>query len=169
MQITTIQSKIHEIRGIKVMLDFDLAKLYQVPTKSLNLAVKRNLRRFPEDFMFQLTKSEWESLRFQFETLETGRGKFPKYLPYAFTEQGLAMLSGLLHSETAVEMNISIMRAFVIMRQFALSHKELSEKLVELENLYNRQFKDVYDAINYLLQKDQLQTNQLNRKKIGYK
>ncbi len=151
------------------MLDYDLAQLYQVPTKSLNLAVKRNLRRFPEDFRFQLSKPEWESLRFQFETLESGRGKFPKYLPYAFTEQGLAMLSGILNSAIAIEMNISIMRAFVIMRQFALSHKELSDKLAELEKLYKRQFKDIAEAINYLLQKDQQQTNQHNRKKIGYK
>ena len=118
--------------------------------------------------MFQLTKPEWESLRFQFETLEKGKGKFSKYLPYAFTEQGLAMLSGLLNSEIAIEMNISIMRAFVIMRQFALSHQELSEKLAKLEKLYKRKFKDVEEAINYLLNKDQLQIDQHNRKKIGY-
>ena len=163
MQITTIQSKIHEIRGIKVLLDFDLAKLYQVPTKSLNLAVKRNLKRFPEDFMFQLTKPEWESLRFQIETLETGRGKYPKYLPYAFTEQGLAMLSGLLHSEIAIEMNISIMRAFVLIRQFALSHMEITAKLKELEKMYDQQFNSIAQAIDYLLKKDQVQVDQQNR------
>ena len=94
-EIQVIQSKIYEIRGVKVMLDKDLAELYQVTTGNLNKAVKRNIRRFPSDFMFQLTKEEWDSLRFQIGILETGRGKYTKFLPYAFTEQGLAMLSGV--------------------------------------------------------------------------
>jgi len=112
MELKLIQNKIHELRGQKIMLDFDLASLYEVQTKSLNLAVKRNVKRFSDDFMFQLTKPEWEilrvqnetsnSLRLQNETLDKGRGKHTKYLPYAFTEQGLAMLSGILNSDKAM-------------------------------------------------------------------
>ena len=98
MELLIIQNKIFEIRGHKIMLDFDLALLYEVETKALNLAVKRNFQRFPSDFMFQLTNEEWNSLRLQIETLNKGRGKHTKYLPYAFTEQGLAMLSGILNS-----------------------------------------------------------------------
>ena len=109
--IQIIQSKIYEIRGVKVMLDRDLAELYQVTTGNLNKAVKRNIRRFPPDFMFQLTKEEWDSLRFQIGILEVGRGKYTKFLPHAFTEQGLAMLSGVLNSDIAIDVNISIMRA----------------------------------------------------------
>ena len=105
------------VRGVKVMLDKDLAELYQVTTGNLNKAVKRNISRFPSDFMFQLTKEEWDSLRFQFGILETGRGKYTKYLPHAFTEQGLAMLSGVLNSKIAINVNISIMRAFVALRK----------------------------------------------------
>jgi hypothetical protein len=179
MQLQQIETKIYEIRGQKVMLDFDLAEMYEVQTKNLNLAVKRNINRFPKDFMFQLNKTEWEVLRLQIvtsnsqrlqiETLETGRGKYTKYLPHAFTEQGLAMLSGILNSEKAIEVNIAIMRAFVFMRQYALTHKDLTEKLRELETKYDKQFKDVYDAINFLLQKDKQQTNQQSRKRIGFK
>ena len=111
--IQIIQSKIYEIRGQRVMLDRDLAELYQVTTGNLNKAVKRNIRRFPPDFMFQLTKEEWDSLRFQIGILEVGRGKYTKFLPHAFTEQGLAMLSGVLNSDIAIDVNISIMRAFI--------------------------------------------------------
>ncbi len=178
MQLQQIETKIYDIRGQKVMLDFDLAEMYEVQTKNLNLAVKRNINRFPKDFMFQLSKTEWEVLRLQIltsnsqrlqiETLETGRGKYTKYLPHAFTEQGLAMLSGILNSEKAIVVNIAIMRAFVFMRQYALTHKDLTEKLRELETKYDKQFKDVYDAINFLLQKDKLQTNQQSRKRIGF-
>jgi hypothetical protein len=117
--IQIIQSKIYEIRGVKVMLDRDLAELYQVTTGNLNKAVKRNIRRFPPDFMFQLTKEEWDSLRFQIGILEVGRGKYTKFLPHAFTEQGLAMLSGVLNSDIAIDVNISIMRAFISLRQVA--------------------------------------------------
>ena len=101
------------------MLDKDLAELYHVTTGNLNKAVKRNIRRFPSDFMFQLTKEEWDSLRFQIGILEVGRGKYTKFLPYAFTEQGLAMLSGVLNSDIAIDVNISIMRAFVSLRRVA--------------------------------------------------
>lgn len=170
MQLQVIQTKIYEVRGQKVMLDYDLAELYEVLTKNLNLAVKRNLKRFPSDFMFQLTKSEYiNSLRLQNETLENGRGKYRKYLPYAFTEQGVAMLSGILNSDKAIDVNIAIMRAFIALKQFALTNTELNNKLKELENTYNKQFKDVYEAINYLLQKDKQETNQKERKQIGYK
>src|ERR1035437_3604907 len=109
MELILIQSKIYTIRNQKVMLDFDLAELYRVETKNLNLSVKRNIRRFPIDFMFQLNSEEWSVLRLQIETSKQG-GR--RYLPYAFTEQGVAMLSGLLNSEIAIEMNIAIMRTF---------------------------------------------------------
>ena len=167
MQIEAIQTKIYEIRGLKVMLDYDLAELYEVQTKNLNLAVKRNFKRFPYDFMFQLSANEWESLRLQIETSK-GRGG-TRYLPYAFTEQGVSMLSGILNSEKAIDVNISIMRAFVFIRQYALTHKDLTAKLHELESKYDTQFKDVYDAISYLLAKDKTDTNQKQRKRIGYK
>jgi len=183
MQLQKIETKIYEIRGQKVMLDYDLAVLYEVETKNLNLAVKRNIDRFPIDFMFQLTKDEWETmrsqivtssnenktLRLQNETLKKGRGRHTKYLPYAFTEQGLAMLSGILNSKKAIQVNIAIMRAFVFIRQYALTHKDLTNKLKELETKYNKQFKDVYEAINYLLQKDKQETEQQERKRIGFK
>lgn len=167
MQLETIQTKIYEIRGQKVMLDSDLADLYDVETKNLNLAVKRNIKRFPSDFMFQLTKPEWDVLRLQIETSK-GRGG-TRYMPYAFTEQGVAMLSGILNSDKAIETNIAIMRAFVFVRQYALTHKDLTDKLQELENKYDKHFKDVYEAITYLLQKDNLETEQKQRKRIGYK
>lgn len=118
-ELQTIQNLIYEVRGVKVMLDKDLAELYHVTTGNLNKAVKRNIRRFPSDFMFQLTKEEWDSLRFQIGILEVGRGKYTKFLPYAFTEQGLAMLSGVLNSNIAIDVNISIMRAFVSLRRVA--------------------------------------------------
>ena len=167
MQPQTIQRKIYEIREQKVMLDFDLAELYEVQTKNLNLAVKRNIKRFPPDFMFQLTKPEWENLRLQIETSK-GRGG-TRYLPYAFTEQGLAMLSGVLKSDKAINVNIAIMRAFVFIRQYALTHKDLTERLKELEAKHKKKFKDVYDAINYLLKKDKAETEQQQRKRIGFK
>jgi len=169
MQTTNIQTKIHEIRGQKVMLDFDLAELYGDETKVLNQAVKRNTDRFPADFMVQITRDEYNSLRSQIVTLETGRGKYAKYQPYAFTEQGVSMLSSVLNSSKAIQINIQIIRAFVFMRQYALSHKDLTVKLHELESKYDKQFKDVYDAISFLLQKDNLETEQKQRKQIGYK
>lgn len=164
-----IQTKIYEVRGQKVMLDFDLAELYETETKRLKEAVKRNSKRFPSDFMFELTKDEYDFLRSQIATLEKGRGKHLKYLPFAFTEQGVAMLSGILNSDKAIDVNIAIMRAFIALKQFALTNTELNNKLKELESTYNKQFKDVYEAINYLLQKDKLETSQKERKQIGYK
>ena len=131
------------------------------------MQIKRNLKRFPYDFMFQLSANEWESLKLQIETSK-GRGG-TRYLPYAFTEQGVSMLSGILNSDKAIDVNISIMRAFVFIRQYALTHKDLTAKLHELEKKYDIQFKDVYDAISYLLDKDKTDTNQKQRKRIGYK
>ena len=150
MELSNIQKKIYEIRGYKVILDFDLAEMYQVETKSLNLSVKRNIKRFPSDFMFQLTADEWHSLRLQNETSKRG-GR--RYLPYAFTEQGVAMLSGLLNSDIAIEMNIAIMRAFVYVRQVVLSAlpinrvTELEQQMRELKEYIEDVFTD-YNDIN---------------------
>ncbi|MES2544530.1 MAG: ORF6N domain-containing protein [Bacteroidota bacterium] len=170
MQINTLQSKIHELRGQKIMLDFDLAILYEIETKVLNQSVKRNLKRFPEDFIFQLSEEEFVSLKSQIVTLEkVGRGKHSKYLPYAFTEQGVAMLSGILNSDVAINVNIAIMRTFVMIRKYALQHKEFNEKLSALEIKYDKQFGDIYEALNYLVKKDEKDTVQKERKQIGYK
>ncbi len=128
MEVIAVQNKIFSLRGKQVMLDYDLAEMYCVETKNLNLSVKRNLNRFPQDFMFQLNNEEWDSLRLQFETSKRG-GR--RYLPYAFTEQGVAMLSGVINSETAIDVNIAIMRAFVAIRQFALGYAEINKKLDE--------------------------------------
>ena len=163
MELQLIQNKIHEIRGQKIMLDFDLAELYEVPTKVLNQAVKRNLQRFPVDFMFRLTVDEWETMRSQNVTAYPNKRNVSA-TPYAFTEQGLAMLSGILTSDKAISVNIAIMRAFVLVRQYALNYKELSDQLKEIEG----RFTDVYEAINYLLEKDKLQVDQSQRKKIGF-
>lgn len=165
MHLQVIQSKIYEVRDQKVMLDFDLAELYETETRLLKRAVRRNISRFPDDFMFQITKQECQLIP-NWDKLPE---RFSPSTPFAFTEQGVAMLSSVLKSDKAVEVNISIMRAFVFIRQYALSHKDLTEKLKELENKYNKQFKDVYEAINYLLQKDKQETSQKKRKRIGYK
>jgi hypothetical protein len=168
MQLQAIYTKIYEIRGQKVMLDFDLAELYEVKTKALNQAVKRNIKRFPDDFMFRLSQDEWVSMRSQSVTSSPDK-RHVSATPYAFTEQGVSMLSGILTSDKAIDVNIAIMRAFVLMRQYALTHKDLTQKLQELDSKYDKQFKDVYDAINFLLQKDNLETEQKQRKRIGFK
>lgn len=146
-----IEHQILLIRGHKVMLDSDLAGLYGVPTFRLNEQVKRNLKRFPSDFMFRLTPSEAKSLRSQFAILKLGRGRHRKYLPFVFTEQGVAMLSSVLNSERAVQVNIAIMRAFVKLRMLLVTHKDLARKLEELERRYDAQFKRVFDAIRQLM------------------
>ena len=146
-----IEHKIFIIRGHRVMLDQDLAKLYRVTTGNLNKAVKRNSERFPEDFMFQLTKDEENSLRFQFGSLK--RGQHAKYLPYAFTEQGVAMLSSVLRSKLAIQVNIAIMRAFVRLKQVLATHKELAEKLKELEGEvgnHNKLIIEIFEIIKQL-------------------
>ena len=170
MKLQEIQNRIYELRDQKVMLDFDLAELYLVETRVLKQAVRRNLERFPKDFMFQLTLEEYNSLTSQFVILKNkGRGQHSKYAPFAFTEQGVAMLSSVLRSKKAIKINISIMRAFVVIREFALSHKELSQKITELESKYNGQIKDVFEALNYLIQKDKQSLQQKERITIGYK
>ncbi len=140
--VEQIERRIFLIREHKVMLDADLAALYEVETKMLIRAVKRNLDRFPVDFMFQLTKEEFDHLRYQIGTSSQWGGR--RYRPYAFTEQGIAMLSSVLHSERAIRVNIEIMRAFVRLRVMLLSHEELARKLAELEQRYDEQFKVVF-------------------------
>jgi len=144
-----IERSILLIRGVKVMLDADLSALYDVETKQLIQAVKRNIFRFPSDFMFQLSKEEFENLRSQFDTSSHWGGR--RYPPYAFTEQGVAMLSSVLRSKRAVQVNIEIMRAFVRLRQILASNKELAKKLDELEKKYDAQFRVVFEAIRELM------------------
>ena len=168
MEIDRIQTKIYEVREQKVMFDFDLAELYEVETRVLNQAVKRNIDIFPEDFMFQLSNTEWESMSSQI--VMTYPIKRPKTaLPLAFTEHGVTMLANVLKSKKARLTSIAVVRAFIALKRFALNYKELSEKLQELESLYNKQFKDVYEAINYLMQKDNQGTVQKQRTRIGFK
>lgn len=159
-----IESKILLIRGQKVILDSDLAELYGVTIKVLNQAIKRNRDRFPPDFMIQLTAGEHELLRSQFVTLKKGgRGTHRKYLPYAFTEQGVAMISSVLRSQRAVRVNIEIMRAFVRLREILSTHKHLARKLYELEKRYDSQFRAVFDAIRQLMSPPQTKP-----KRIGF-
>ncbi|MBT9537375.1 MAG: ORF6N domain-containing protein [Nitrospirae bacterium] len=144
-----IERKIYLIRGHKVLLDSDLAELYGVEVKHLKRQVRRNITRFPEDFMFQLRKEEHDSLRSHFGTLK--RGEHSKYFPYVFTEQGVAMLSSVLNSERAIQVNIAIMRTFVKLREMLLTHKDLARKLSDIEKKYDAQFKVVFDAIRQLM------------------
>lgn len=147
-----LEQAIYLIRGCRVLMDADLARLYGVTTGNLNKAVRRNASRFPSDFMFQLTKEEHTALRFQIGSLE--RGRHSKYLPCAFTEQGVAMLSSVLGSERAVQVNIAIMRAFVRTREAAVTHKQLGNKLDELERhvtTHDAQIKTLFDAIRQLV------------------
>src|SRR5215471_21729867 len=202
--IRSIQNRIYEIRGERVMLDFDLAALYEVETRVLNQAVKRNIKRFPKDFMFQLTKDEWndmssqivmtsvpgadnhknkrsqtvileqndDSLRSQIVTLKTGRGQHSKYLPYAFTEQGVAMLSGILNSEKAINMNIAIMRAFVEIKKILLLQNDFKEQLKEIKERlgeHDVQLNQIYDALENLLDEKASQRKWEERERIGFK
>ena len=155
-----IERRIFFLRGHKIMLSVDLAELYRVETRSLVQAVKRNSDRFPEDFMFQLTEPEFDNLRSQFVISSWGGHRYP---PYAFTEQGVAMLSSVLKSKRAVQVNIEIMRAFVRLRQILSSHKELARKLDKLEQKYDAQFKAVFDAIRELMT-----PSEPPRRKIGF-
>lgn len=169
MHLSNIQHKIYEIRSQKVLLDFDLAELYEVETKRLNEAVKRNKDRFPERFMFRLTQEEWKRMRSQISTASDQSKRNTRTTPFAFTEHGVTMLASILRSKKAIETNILIVDAFIALQKFALNYVELSTKLTEIEAAHNQQFKDVYDAINYLLQKDQQITKQEERKRIGFK
>lgn len=168
MELQNVQRKIYDVRGMKVMLDFDLAVLYNVETRALKQTIKRNLDRFPLDFMFQLSKIEWKEVITNCDNLSENI-KYSPATPFAFTEQGVAMLSGVLKSKKAVEVNIAIMRAFVVMRQYALSHRDLTEKLKELEQKYDKQFDDVFDALNYLVKQNKQHITQKERKKIEFK
>jgi hypothetical protein len=147
----TIERRILSIRGQKVLLDRDLAELYEVPTKALNQAVQRNRKRFPKDFMFQMSKEEFENWRSQIVTSNPAARMGLRRRPYAFTEQGVAMLSSVLHSDRAIDVNITIMRAFVRLREILATHKDLARKLEELEQKYDAQFRVVFDAIRQLM------------------
>ncbi len=161
------------IRGKKVMLDKNLAELYQVETKSLNRAVKRNITRFPVDFMFQLTKKELESLRYQFGTLDAGnlisqfvilkkgRGQHQKYLPYVFTEQGVAMLSSILNSERAIMVNIQIIRTFTQLRELLATNSRLRVKIENMEKKYDNKLKEVFDLLKQLFMEKSKPKNQI--------
>ena len=151
-QQENIVSQIHFIRGEKVILDVDLAILYGVETRVLKQAVKRNIERFPSDFLFQLSKKEFEILRSQFVTSSWGG---TRYLPFAFTKQGVAMLSGVLSSKRAIEVNIQVMRTFVKLRQWLSAHKELEKKLNTLEKNYDENFRIVFEAIKLLMKEEQ--------------
>lgn len=154
-----IEKRIFLLRGHKVMLDSDLADLYGVEAKQLKRQVRRNIDRFPTDFMFELSKKEYESLRRHFGTLK--RGEHSKYLPYAFTEQGVAMLSSVLHSKRAIAVNIAIMRTFVKMRRLIMPYKDLVRHLDELEKKYDAQFKVVFDAIRELMKPPERRVKQI--------
>ena len=156
----SIETKIIFIRGKKVMLDRDLAQLYGVTTSNLNKAVRRNIERFPEDFMFQLSKEEFENLKFHFGTSSWGG---TRKLPHAFTENGVAMLSSVLNSDRAIKVNIQIMRTFTRLREMLMTHKDLKKKIEAMEEKYDYQFKIVFDAIKELLEQP-IKT----KKKIGF-
>jgi hypothetical protein len=158
-----IQNLIYFIRGQKVMLDYELADLYGVPTKALKQAVKRNLDRFPSDFMFEFTKDEFADLRSQIVTSSSSQWGGPRYAPMAFTEQGVAMLSNVLRSKRAVQVNIETMRTFVKLRQMLATHKDLDRKLTALETKYDKQFRVVFDAIRALMKEEEKP-----KKKIGF-
>lgn len=159
--IELISSKIYSIRGSKVMLDRDLAMLYEVETRALKQAVRRNIQRFPEDFMFELTENEELSLRSQNVTLK--RGEHSKYLSFAFTEQGVAMLSSVLRSERAIQVNIQIMRTFTKLRHMIAGHEELKKAIEELKKQTDERFEVVFTVLDKLLADDQN-----SKKKIGF-
>lgn len=184
--LQSIQNRIYEIRSERVMLDKDLSALYEIETKRLTEAVKRNLKRFPEDFMFQLIKEEYELLRSQFATLKekdeypssqivimnTRRGQHSKYLPYAFTEQGIAMLSGILNSDKAINMNIAIMRAFVGIRKIVLLQHDVKEQLQEIKERlaeHDTQLNQIYDAMENILDEKAAQRKWEERNRIGFR
>ena len=188
MNLTIIQNKIYEIRGQKVMLDFDLAELYEVDTWRLNEQVKRNLKRFPEDFMFRLTSAEWDFMRSQIATssgrksnssqiaISSKKHRGKVYMPYAFSEHGVTMLASVLKSERAVKMNIAIVRAFIALRQIALHHKDLAERMDQLKKeMYDRlgehdtQLNAIYDAIENMLDDTSEKKTWEERERIGYK
>lgn len=163
-----VKNMIYEIRGQKVMIDFELADLYEVETRYLNKAVKRNIERFPSDFRFQLTKEEWEvlNLKFQFGTSKWGG---TRKLPYVFTEQGVAMLSGVLKSKRAIEVNVNIMRTFVKLREWTLDSKEFGKRLLDLENYFIEHCKDNEKDIKKIYEALDLLIDRTKPDKIGFK
>lgn len=163
-----IQSKIYPINGRKVMLDFDLATLYDVETRVLKQAVRRNLKRFPDDFMFQLSNKAWAEVITKCDNL-TENIKFSPVTPFAFTEQGVAMLSSVLNSDKALEVNISIIRAFVLLREHLTDYTKLKQKITGLEKEMNFKFKDIHQALNYLLAKEKNTIKPVKRTAIGFK
>ena len=162
MPMERIVSKIYIIRETRVMIDGDLAELYGVETRVLKQAVRRNITRFPEDFMFELTEDENRALRSQNVILK--RGQHSKYLPFAFTEQGVAMLSSVLNSDRAIQVNILIMRAFTRLRQMLSTHEELKRKIEAMERKYDHQFQVVFEAIRQLMVEAEKP-----KRKIGFK
>jgi len=184
--IQSIQNSIYELRGERVMLDFDLALLYEVETKVLNQAVKRNPKKFPEDFMFRLGIEEWQAvrsqsvttyenspaLRSQSVTLKQGRGMHSKYMPYAFTEQGIAMLSGVLNSDKAINMHIAIMRAFVAIRKIISQQNDLKEQMKAIKEhigVHDTQLNQIYEAIENLIDAKAADRKWTDRERIGFK
>ena len=184
--IRSIQNRIYELRGERVMLDFDLADLYEVATKALNQAVKRNSKRFPKDFMFRLTVKEWQNIRSQSVTASgSGNSLQSQHVtasyqtkrntnttPYAFTEQGVAMLSGILNSDKAINMNIAIMRAFVEVRRVLLQQSDLKEQLKEIKQRlgdHDAQLNQIYDAMENLLDEKAAQRKWEDRERIGFR
>nr|WP_317192087.1 ORF6N domain-containing protein [Flavobacterium sp. CG_9.10] len=157
---------------MKIMLDFDLADMYEVETRVLNQAIKRNIESFPEDFMFRLTKEEWsEVLSSQSVMMVSSvpKNRTGKYLPYAFTEHGVTMLASVLKSPKARQMNIAIVRAFVALRKTLLNIDTLQNQIQELETKYNKQFEDIFEAIQFLITDTELVDKNTERIKIGYK
>ena len=176
MNPTIIQNKIYEIRGHKIMLDFDLAELYEVETKRLNEQVRRNLERFPIDFMFRLTIKEWDHMRSQIATASQNKRNIAAS-PFVFTEHGITMLASILRSEKAIKMNIAIVRAFIALRQLAIQHKDLATQLTQLrQEMYDRfgdhdtQLSAIYNAIEKMLQQKNAATKDWEeRERIGFK
>ena len=164
MELSIIQRKIHEIRGYSVMLDYDLAEMYGIETSVLKRSVRRNIERFPTDFMFELTADEYEDLRCQFGISNWGG---TRYLPFVFTQEGVTMLSSILRSSTAIQVNIAIMRAFVVTRQMMIGYEELRKRIEELEVNTDAQFSEIYQALAELLSKKQIEEKP--RPRIGYK
>lgn len=177
MNLITIQNKIYEVRGIRVMLDYDLAELYEVETRVLNQSIKRNSENFPEDFMFRLTKEEWEDISSQivmtsssqFVMMELPKNRTGKYLPYAFTEHGVTMLASVLKSPKARKMNVAIVRAFIALRKAIVNIELLKNQIVALEDKYDKQFEDILEAIEYLMTDKDDDSSKAARSKIGYK
>ena len=184
--IQSLQNRIYEIRGQRVILDKDIAQLYEIETRVLNQSVKRHIDRFPEDFMFQLTSNEMDSINFQIidlnesqprsrsqiVTLNTKRGSNIKYLPYAFTEQGVAMLSGIINSQTAIQMNIAIMRAFVELRRVLLIKTDFKHQLDEIKERlggHDAQLTQIYEAIENILDENAAKNKWDNRTRIGFR